>query len=199
MSPGYAGQFFQPASNSDYYSQSPYIDSFDEEPPLLEELGIHFDHIRQKTWTVLNPMKPADGSIINETDLTGPILFCIALEATLLLIQSLSFIPCSRYQEPDFCGLHHLYSLALWLASEGTSRTSVDRRRTKSEFVFSPAVGLCSDSGCVSLFKATAPFAAKPFPPLQQLSGFRNNSISLPMTRIPPPIADGKHSPEYRQ
>ncbi|XP_047423242.1 protein YIPF7 isoform X2 [Sciurus carolinensis] len=34
---GYAGQFFQPASNSDYYSQSPYIDSFDEEPPLLED------------------------------------------------------------------------------------------------------------------------------------------------------------------
>ncbi|XP_070949765.1 protein YIPF7 isoform X5 [Macaca nemestrina] len=37
MSTGYAGQFFQPASNSDYYSQSPYIDSFDEEPPLLED------------------------------------------------------------------------------------------------------------------------------------------------------------------
>lgn len=36
MPSGYGGQFFQPASNSDYYSQSPYIDSFDEEPPLLE-------------------------------------------------------------------------------------------------------------------------------------------------------------------
>lgn len=31
-------------------------------------------------------MKPADGSIMNETDLTGPILFCIALGATLLLV-----------------------------------------------------------------------------------------------------------------
>ncbi|XP_048640384.1 protein YIPF7 isoform X3 [Marmota marmota marmota] len=86
MPSGYAGQFFQPGSNSDYYSQSPYIDSFDEEPPLLEELGINFDHIWQKTLTVLNPMKPADGSIMNETDLTGPILFCIALGATLLLV-----------------------------------------------------------------------------------------------------------------
>ncbi|XP_045690424.1 protein YIPF7 isoform X2 [Phyllostomus hastatus] len=36
-SAGYTGQFFQPASTSDYYSQSPYIDSFDEEPPLLED------------------------------------------------------------------------------------------------------------------------------------------------------------------
>lgn len=37
MSSGYEGQFFQPASNPDYYSQSSYIDSFDEEPPLLED------------------------------------------------------------------------------------------------------------------------------------------------------------------
>lgn len=37
---------------------------------------------------VLNPMKPADGSIMNETDLTGPILFCVALGATLLMVAS---------------------------------------------------------------------------------------------------------------
>ncbi|XP_033070010.1 protein YIPF7 isoform X3 [Trachypithecus francoisi] len=55
------------------------------------ELGIHFDHIWQKTWTVLNPMKPADGSIMNETDLTGPILFCVALGATLLLAGKVQF------------------------------------------------------------------------------------------------------------
>uniref|UniRef100_A0A2K6FGX1 Protein YIPF n=1 Tax=Propithecus coquereli TaxID=379532 RepID=A0A2K6FGX1_PROCO len=91
MPPDYAGQFFQPASNSDYYAQSSYIGSFDEEPPLLEELGINFDHIWQKTLTVLNPMKPADGSIMNETDLTGPVLFCVALGATLLLAGKAQF------------------------------------------------------------------------------------------------------------
>ncbi|KAM5339584.1 protein YIPF7 [Glossophaga mutica] len=91
MSAGYTGQFFQPTSTSDYYSQSPYIDSFDEEPPLLEELGINFDHIWQKTLTVLNPLKPADGSIMNETDLAGPILFCVALGATLLLAGKVQF------------------------------------------------------------------------------------------------------------
>ncbi|KAL4679513.1 hypothetical protein H8959_009163, partial [Pygathrix nigripes] len=58
---------------------------------MSPELGIHFDHIWQKTWTVLNPMKPADGSIMNETDLTGPILFCIALGATLLLAGKVQF------------------------------------------------------------------------------------------------------------
>lgn len=60
-------------------------DGFEEEPPLLEELGINFDHIWQKTLTVLDPLKPADGSIMNETDLTGPVLFCITLGATLLM------------------------------------------------------------------------------------------------------------------
>ncbi|NWT40345.1 YIPF7 protein, partial [Chroicocephalus maculipennis] len=80
----YTGQILQPT-----YSPSThlgYADGFDEEPPLLEELGINFEHIWQKTLTVLNPMKPADGSIMNETDLTGPMVFCLALGATLLLV-----------------------------------------------------------------------------------------------------------------
>lgn len=55
---------------------------------FFSELGINFDHIWQKTLTVLNPLKPADGSIMNETDLTGPILFCVALGATLLMVQT---------------------------------------------------------------------------------------------------------------
>lgn len=53
--------------------------------PCLE-LGINFDHIWQKTLTVLNPFKPADGSIMNETDLTGPIIFCVALGVTLMMV-----------------------------------------------------------------------------------------------------------------
>lgn len=53
---------------------------------VSSELGINFDHIWQKTLTVLNPVKPADGSIMNETDVTGPVIFCIALGATLLMV-----------------------------------------------------------------------------------------------------------------
>ncbi|XP_044274337.1 protein YIPF7 isoform X2 [Varanus komodoensis] len=87
----YPGQIFQPAYASEFPSNSVYCDSFDEEPPLLEELGINFDHIWQKTLTVLNPMKPADGSIMNETDLTGPMVFCLALGGTLLLAGKVHF------------------------------------------------------------------------------------------------------------
>uniref|UniRef100_A0A8V5FKR3 Uncharacterized protein n=1 Tax=Melopsittacus undulatus TaxID=13146 RepID=A0A8V5FKR3_MELUD len=57
----------------------------------IAELGINFKHIWQKTLTVLNPMKPADGSIMNETDLTGPMIFCLALGATLLLAGKVHF------------------------------------------------------------------------------------------------------------
>ncbi|NXP06337.1 YIPF7 protein, partial [Thinocorus orbignyianus] len=88
-SQNYTGQILQPT----YSPNTPlgYMDGFDEEPPLLEELGINFEHIWQKTLTVLNPMKPADGSIMNETDLTGPMVFCLALGGTLLLAGKVHF------------------------------------------------------------------------------------------------------------
>uniref|UniRef100_A0A8D2JSR2 Protein YIPF n=1 Tax=Sciurus vulgaris TaxID=55149 RepID=A0A8D2JSR2_SCIVU len=105
---GYAGQFFQPASNLDYYSQSPYID----------KLGINFDHIWQKTLTVLNPMKPADGSIMNETDLTGPILFCVALGATLLLAGKVQFGYVYGMSAIGCLGIHALLNL---MSSAGVS------------------------------------------------------------------------------
>lgn len=53
----------------------------------LAELGINFDHIWQKTLTVLHPLKVADGTIMNETDLAGPMVFCLAFGATLLLVR----------------------------------------------------------------------------------------------------------------
>ncbi|XP_060941458.1 protein YIPF5 [Limanda limanda] len=88
----YTGQIFQPAQT---YTPSPaqslYSSGFDDEPPLLEELGINFDHIWQKTLTVLHPLKAADGSIMNETDLAGPMVFCLAFGATLLLAGKIQF------------------------------------------------------------------------------------------------------------
>ncbi len=44
---------------------------------FFSELGINFDHNLAEDSDVLNPLKPADGSIMNETDLTG--LFSSAL------------------------------------------------------------------------------------------------------------------------
>ncbi|XP_029444382.1 protein YIPF7 isoform X2 [Rhinatrema bivittatum] len=107
----YTGQLFQPASNPTFSSQSDQLDSFDEESPLLEELGINFDHIWQKTLTVLNPLKPADGSIMNETDLTGPMIFCLALGATLLLAGKIHFGYVYGMSTFGCLGIHALLNL----------------------------------------------------------------------------------------
>ncbi|KAG2455754.1 protein YIPF5 [Polypterus senegalus] len=88
----YTGQIYQPTQTYTPTSpQSVYGSSFEDEPPLLEELGINFDHIWQKTLTVLHPLKAADGSIMNETDLAGPMVFCLAFGATLLLAGKIQF------------------------------------------------------------------------------------------------------------
>ena len=63
-----------PPTNDD-----PYTGGFESEPPLLEELGINFDHIYQKTVAVLNSFKHTESAIVNEVDLTGPFVFCMAL------------------------------------------------------------------------------------------------------------------------
>ncbi|MGH0127773.1 UNVERIFIED_CONTAM: hypothetical protein FKN15_044575 [Acipenser sinensis] len=86
----YTGQIYQPTFTPSS-PQSVYGSSFEDEPPLLEELGINFDHIWQKTLTVLHPLKVADGSIMNETDLAGPMVFCLAFGATLLLAGKIQF------------------------------------------------------------------------------------------------------------
>ncbi|KAG8128671.1 putative Protein YIPF protein [Naja naja] len=88
----YMGQILNPApAYPPSSSQSIYGNNFEDEPSLLEELGINFDHIWQKTLTVLHPLKAADGNIMNETDLAGPMVFCLAFGATLLLAGKIQF------------------------------------------------------------------------------------------------------------
>ncbi|XP_067387254.1 protein YIPF7 isoform X2 [Emydura macquarii macquarii] len=110
-SQNYTGQILQPTYNPEFFSHSSYADSFDEEPPLLEELGVNFDHIWQKTLTVLNPTKAADGSIMNETDLTGPMIFCLALGATLLLAGKVHFGYVYGISAVGCLGIHALLNL----------------------------------------------------------------------------------------
>ena len=67
-------------------------ENFDDEPPLLEELGIDFGEIRRRTYTVLRPLKPLEPEdAIGEPDLAGPLVFCLALGGLLLLRGKLHF------------------------------------------------------------------------------------------------------------
>lgn len=94
------------------------------EPPLLEELGINITHIWQKTFTVLNPMKTIDQGIMEDADLWGPFLFCLAFGAFLLLSGKVHF--------------SYIYGLATlgWLSIYGLlnlmSETGIDMYRTAS-------------------------------------------------------------------
>ncbi|KAL3880673.1 hypothetical protein ACJMK2_032895 [Sinanodonta woodiana] len=86
----YGGAILTPDPTAAYVSH-PASDSFDDEPPLMEELGINFDHIAQKTMAVLNPLKQADHTIMQDTDLAGPLVFCLAFGGSLMLAGKLQF------------------------------------------------------------------------------------------------------------
>ncbi|KAK6456959.1 uncharacterized protein RJT20DRAFT_36102 [Scheffersomyces xylosifermentans] len=62
------------------------------EPPLLEELGINFQHIKDKTLTVLNPFnKNITSDIMADSDLAGPIIFVLLFGTLLLLAGKVQF------------------------------------------------------------------------------------------------------------
>ncbi|XP_034097170.1 protein YIPF7 [Gymnodraco acuticeps] len=113
MEQQYTGQYYQPEMTS---GEGTEAYSPEEEPSLLEELGINFDHIWQKTLTVLNPFKPADGSIMNETDLTGPVLFCVALGVTLMMAGKAHFGYVYGLSATACIGMYVLLSLMSSLA-----------------------------------------------------------------------------------
>lgn len=54
------------------------------------ELGINFEHIKTKSWTVLNPLRRPDQHIMDDADLAGPILFCFCFGMFLLLVREIT-------------------------------------------------------------------------------------------------------------
>jgi len=91
------------AGLSSFYDPTAYVDNFakdngsgggnefEDEPPLLEELGINPNHIVQKTLSVLNPLRTTEQSILQDTDMAGPLVFCLALGGFLLLSGKVTF------------------------------------------------------------------------------------------------------------
>ena len=69
------------------------IDCYEDEPPLLEELGIRFDHIWSKTLAVLfpNKIKSLTVNLLEDADLAGPMMYCLLLGACLLLSGKVHF------------------------------------------------------------------------------------------------------------
>ncbi|KAJ5605050.1 hypothetical protein N7510_010204 [Penicillium lagena] len=65
-------------------------EGYEGEPPLLEELGVNFEHIRTKTLTVLNPFASIDNHLMDDSDLYGALLY-ILLYGTFLLLSGKVF------------------------------------------------------------------------------------------------------------
>jgi len=89
----YTGSMFVPDhTQTTNFSASPAAGTgFEDEPPLLEELGINPDHIMQKTLTVLNPMRSTDAEIAGDSDLAGPIVFAMAFGSFIMFSGKLYF------------------------------------------------------------------------------------------------------------
>jgi len=86
----YSGDMF---TQDDYAKGTTGFGEEEDEPPLLEELGIDPDRIIQKTLAVLNPFHRKgqidDASyLLQDSDLAGPVVFCLVLAAFLLLAGS---------------------------------------------------------------------------------------------------------------
>jgi len=88
----YTGSMFIPdLQTPPAYVPTQGASGFEDEPPLLEELGINPDHIMQKTLTVLNPMRSTDAAIAGDSDLAGPIVFAIAFGSFIMFSGKLYF------------------------------------------------------------------------------------------------------------
>ncbi|KAK4749289.1 hypothetical protein SAY87_026738 [Trapa incisa] len=64
--------------------------SFDDEEPLLDELGIHPDQIWKKTRAILNPLR-VNPTIHSDSDLSGPIILYLCLCLFQLLSGKIQF------------------------------------------------------------------------------------------------------------
>jgi hypothetical protein len=68
-----------------------YESDIDNEPPILQELGVDFDHMYKKVASVLAPWKPVHQDLAHDADMAGPIVFCLALGMCLLLAGKVHF------------------------------------------------------------------------------------------------------------
>ncbi|EFX00681.1 golgi membrane protein [Grosmannia clavigera kw1407] len=66
-------------------------EGYDGEPPLLEELGVNFSHIRAKTLAVLNPFQRIDQHLMDDSDLAGPIISFLLFGTFLLFSGKVHF------------------------------------------------------------------------------------------------------------
>lgn len=84
---GSGGQIGKSSSGSSFMGTT----TFDDEPPLLEELGINFPEIYEKSFSVVFFRGKLSAEKEYDADLAGPLFFCLSLGFCLLLTGKVHF------------------------------------------------------------------------------------------------------------
>lgn len=84
-----AGVFPQ-SSHASVSSPTGFDDDPDNEPPLLEELGINLEHIVMRMKGIAF-FKKLEEDVLRDADLSGPLVICLALGMFLMLAGKLQF------------------------------------------------------------------------------------------------------------
>lgn len=123
------------------------VSGYPGEPPLLQELGINFDHIKGKTLTVLNPLKrDINPDIMTDSDLAGPIIFVLIFGTLLLLAGKVQFGYVYGVGLFGIVSLHYLFKLM-------SNEVQIDLTRSASiiGYCLLPLVLVCAFGLVVSL------------------------------------------------
>jgi protein YIPF5/7 len=153
------------AAAAQYYMPPPT--DVENEPPLLEELGINVECILAKSRAVLNPFTRYESTFADEADMTGPVAMCLLL-GFLLLLQS-------KVQFGVIYGQATVGCLALYVVFNLMSQRGIDLYRLTSILgysllpmvilsflaVFLPVkrvklLGLVLGGGCIAWSTSTA-------------------------------------------
>ncbi|XP_010516841.1 PREDICTED: protein YIPF5 homolog [Camelina sativa] len=86
----HAGPFGGTIASSSSFGGGGGSPSFEDEEPLLDELGIHPDQIWKKTRSILNPFR-INQTVHKDSDLSGPIFLYLALCLFQLLAGKIQF------------------------------------------------------------------------------------------------------------
>ncbi|GMH69060.1 hypothetical protein TrVE_jg6957 [Triparma verrucosa] len=89
--PNFVSQGLSGSMSSTPVTSSAAGEDFDNEPPLLEELGINIEHIALKTKAIMTPLQAPDSHLYDDTDMAGPLCFALLLGVTLMLTGKLHF------------------------------------------------------------------------------------------------------------
>ncbi|KAL4215220.1 Yip1-domain-containing protein [Rhizopus microsporus] len=111
-------------SNSGSFWSAFGTGGYADEPPLLEELGLNFEHIKTKSLTVLNPFRTVPSTIMDDTDLAGPLLFIFLFGTFLLLSRKAHF--------GYIYGVGVLGVISIYLILNLMSENGIDGSRTAS-------------------------------------------------------------------